>query len=252
MTSKARIGTSGFGIGRAKYVQQFSCVEVQHTFYQPPKIPTLERWRADAPPDFEFVLKAWQLITHDAKSPTYRRLKKRLSEVEKQVAGYFRPTPIVKEAWDLTLACAVALKARMVLFQCPASFKQTKENISNMEQFFGTLNGLKQRQKTRPQLDFSWEPRGDWDPKVVKGLCDDLNLWHAVDPFVSKSITPAKLYFRLHGRNGWRYEYEEGELQELAAMLPASVTKRTTPYVFFNNVRMTQDALRFQTITRET
>jgi len=278
MTSKVRIGTSGFGIGRAKYVQQFSCVEVQHTFYQPPKISTLERWRADAPPDFEFVLKAWQLITHDAKSPTYRRLKKKLSEPEKQEAGYFRPTSIVKEAWEVTLACSRALQARTILFQCPASFKQTKENISNLEQFFGNINrggsgpspqggrGFDRRANDE-QLNFAWEPRGDWDGKVVKRICDDLNLWHTVDPFTSKSVTPDKLYFRLHGRNGWRYEYEEDELRELALMLPKlessaqvptrlaknmNVSSSQTPYVFFNNVRMTQDALRFQTITRET
>src|SRR5688572_10814388 len=116
MTSKVRVGTSGFGVARAKYFHLFSCVEVQHTFYEPPKLATLERWREEAPPDFEFVLKAWQLITHDCKSPTYRRLKKQLSELEKQEAGYFRSTAIVKEAWDVTLACAKALKARTILF----------------------------------------------------------------------------------------------------------------------------------------
>lgn len=243
--NKARIGTSGFGIAQVNYVQLFSCVEVQHTFYQPPKISTLERWRENAPPGFEFVLKAWQLITHDAKSPTYRRLRKKLSAVEKQEAGYFRSTSIVKEAWEVTLACAEALKARTILFQCPGSFKQTKENISNLEAFFGTLN----RQKNQNErLKFCWEPRGDWDRKVVKRICDDLNLWHAVDPFTAKSVTPDRRYYRLHGRNGWRYEYEEGELRELAAMLPKRVSKTKTPYVFFNNARMTQDALRFQSI----
>ena len=164
MKNKARIGTSGFGIARSKYVQLFSCVEVQHTFYQPPKIATLERWREDAPPDFEFVLKAWQLITHDAKSPTYRRLKRKLSEFEKQGAGYFRSTGIVKEAWEVTRACARALAARTILFQCPASFKQTKENISNLEKFFGNIN----RENSGEQFSFCWEPRGDWEPGVSR------------------------------------------------------------------------------------
>jgi uncharacterized protein YecE (DUF72 family) len=86
MKNKVRLGTSGFGIAQGKYSELFSCVEVQHTFYQPPKLSTLKRWRAAAPHDFEFVLKAWQLITHDAKSPTYRRLKRKLSEREQQEA----------------------------------------------------------------------------------------------------------------------------------------------------------------------
>jgi uncharacterized protein YecE (DUF72 family) len=261
---KPRIGTSGFGIGRAKYVQLFSCVEVQHTFYQPPTIATLERWREAAPADFEFVLKAWQLITHDAKSPTYRRLKKKLSEVEKQEAGYFRPTAVVEEAWEVTLACADALKARAILFQCPASFKQTGENIANLKEFFSSIK-RKDTDQHRDDggimndggLNLCWEPRGNWDPKVVKSLCDELNVWHVVDPFVNESVTRDRLYYRLHGKSGWRYEYEDAELRELAEMLANSLTKKrntrssNAAYIFFNNVRMIQDATRFQAILEE-
>jgi len=277
---KIKVGTSGFGIAQPKYVQNFSCVEVQHTFYQPPKLSTLERWRAAAPPEFEFVLKAWQLITHNAKSPTYRRLKRTLTDAEKQEAGYFRPTGIVKEAWATTLACARALNARTILFQCPASFKPTKENISNLKKFFASidrnaapilseppglaggsasLTAIARRRASgttkgppanaggsdKDQLNFAWEPRGDWDSKVVKRLCKDLDLWHAVDPFVGSSVTPERLYFRLHGRNGWRYEYEDGELRELASLI---TPKTRRAYVFFNNARMTQDGLRFKEI----
>ena len=255
-----KVGTSGFGIARSKYTGVFECVEVQHTFYQPPRISTLERWREEAPPDFEFVIKAWQLITHDAKSPTYRRLKKELSEGEREEAGYFRATPIVMEAWEVTLACALALRARTILFQCPASFKQTKENISNLRKFFKTVARSSKRTADAHPLNFAWEPRGDWDSKVVKAICDELGLWHAVDPFVAATVTPDKLYFRLHGRGGWRYEYDDEEMRELAAKIPAR--KSDAPvlpesaedqpsYVFFNNVRMTQDALRFREILAE-
>ena len=241
-----RIGTSGFGIAKPEYFRTFPCVEIQHTFYQPPRISTLERWRADAPANFEFVLKAWQLITHDSKSPTYRRLKKELSEQEKQEAGYFRNSAIVQEAWEVTLGAARALHAKTILFQCPASFKQTKENIANLEEFFGNLN----RENHDGGLKFGWEPRGDWDPEVVRRICEGLGLSHVVDPFVEKSVTPARGYFRLHGRGGWRYEYDESELRELACMLAPRPAGSETPYVFFNNARMTQDALKFQAIAR--
>ena len=120
--SVAKVGTCGFGMAQPEYAHAFSCVEIQHTFYQPPQIKTLERWRNNMPADFEFVIKAWQLITHDAKSPTFRRLKRLLSDDEKQEAGYFRATPIVQEAWETTLASARVLRARTILFQCPASF----------------------------------------------------------------------------------------------------------------------------------
>ena len=193
MKTRAAIGTSGFGIARAKYVRTFSCVEVQHTFYQPPKISTLERWREEAPPDFEFVLKAWQLITHDAKSPTYRRLKRQLSDREKREAGYSDPQPIVKEAWEATLACANALRARTILFQCPASFKQTVENIENLEAFFGNLN----REKSRSQFNFCWEPRGDWDPKVVKKLMPRSELVACCRSFPGSQRHSAQLLFQV-------------------------------------------------------
>jgi hypothetical protein len=35
--------------------------------------------------------------------PTYKRLKKNLTETEREEAGYFKPSAIVKEAWATTL-----------------------------------------------------------------------------------------------------------------------------------------------------
>ena len=234
-----KIGTCGFRTTKPEYAALFSCVEIQQTFYQPPQIKTLEKWRAAMPDEFEFVLKAWQIITHEAKSPTYKRLKRKLSDAEKMETGYFKPSAIVKEALDVTLACAGALKAKTILFQCPASFKPTKENIENLNNFF---SGIK-----RGKLNFAWEPRGAWSDKTVKEICARHNLWHAVDPFKTKTVTPEHCYYRLHGLSGWQYKYEEGELEELVSLLP----KRKNSYVFFNNIEMTADALRFRKIVSE-
>lgn len=234
MNSNIKIGTCGFSGSRADYAQHFSCVEVQQTFYQPPLLATLERWRQQVPDHFEFTLKAWQLITHQAKSPTYKRLKINLSEQEKAEAGFFRPTSIVDQAWQLTLACARALKASTILFQCPASFTQTPEHIRYLVDFFTRIE--------RADLTLCWEPRGDWDRQVIKELCQELALWHVVDPFAATTLTPGQCYFRLHGRQGWRYQYEQQELTELAELLPTD----TPCYVFFNNVHMREDALLFK------
>ena len=46
-------------------------------------------------------------------------------------------------------------------------------------------------------------------------MCAELDLWHAVDPFAERTATPRRCYFRLHGRKGWRYSYEDAELEEL-------------------------------------
>ena len=103
-----KTGTCGFRGNKREYSELLSAVEIQHTFYQPPQIKTLERWRAELPGDFEFTVKAWQIITHEAKSPTYRRLKRKLTEQEMEDAGSFKPSTIVREAWEVTLACARA------------------------------------------------------------------------------------------------------------------------------------------------
>jgi uncharacterized protein YecE (DUF72 family) len=233
---RVRVGCCGFRSSRESYYAVLDSVEVQHTFYQPPLVPTLRRWREEAPAGFEFTLKAWQLVTHQASSPTYRRLRRTLTEEEKGGAGSFRPSEVVEGAWQLTRACAEALGARAVLFQCPASFKPARENVENMRRFF--------RGAERGRLTFAWEPRGGWPRELIEELCEELGLWHAVDPFSERTVTQGKCYFRLHGRRGWRYKYEDGELEELSSMLP----RRAASYVFFNNVEMLDDARRFREI----
>jgi uncharacterized protein YecE (DUF72 family) len=236
---RVRVGCCGFRSSREAYYGLLDSVEVQHTFYQPPQVSTLRRWREEAPADFEFALKAWQVVTHLSSSPTYRRVKRPLTEEQREGAGFFRPTEAVRNAWEVTRECALALKARAVLFQCPASFKPTAENVENLRRFFGEVE--------RGRLVFAWEPRGGWPRELVKELCQELKLWHAVDPFSERTVTPGKCYFRLHGRKGWRYKYEDGELEELGSMLP----KRAASYVFFNNVEMRDDARRFRLIVEE-
>lgn len=236
MNERVKIGTCGFRANKTEYAELLAAVEVQQTFYQPPQIKTLEKWRTEVPERFEFTLKAWQLVTHEAKSPTYRRLKKALTDTERAEAGFFKPTAIVREGWETTLACARALAARTVLFQCPASFRQTTVNIKNLERFFETI--------ARGELNLVWEPRGDWNPKTVKAICERLDLWHAVDPFAAPTATPEKCYYRLHGRTGFRYRYEPDELAELTELLPAE----NDCYVFFNNRWMLEDALVFREI----
>lgn len=239
MKSKIKIGTSGFRTNKTQYAEILSTVEIQQTFYQPLQIKTLEKWRAEVPANFKFAVKAWQLITHEPKSPTYKRLKKQLSEIEKAEAGSFKPTGIVREAWEMTLACAKALQAKTILFQCPASFKPYADNIENLRRFFSNIK--------RGKLNFAWEPRGElWSEKIVREICEEHDLWHVVDPFERATVTPEKCYYRLHGRGGWRYKYEDDELEELAAMMP----KNKTAYVFFNNIYMTEDASKFKEIIK--
>ena len=75
------------------YVREYRLVEIQQTFYEPPREATMRRWRAQARSDFEFTIKAWQLVTHDASSPTYRRLGTPLADADRGDVGSFRSSP---------------------------------------------------------------------------------------------------------------------------------------------------------------
>src|SRR4051812_47148466 len=103
-----RVGLCGAS-NLPSYAESFRVLEVQQTFYSPPRDETLLRWRASVPADFEFVVKAWQLVTHEARSPTYRRLRVPLADDERPLAGSFRDTPVVERGWRTTLHCAELL-----------------------------------------------------------------------------------------------------------------------------------------------
>src|SRR5688500_17744034 len=68
---RVKVGLCGFTIAIADYPRSFPVVEVQQTFYQPSADAVLRRWRDSVPEGFEFTIKAWQLVTHAANSPTY-------------------------------------------------------------------------------------------------------------------------------------------------------------------------------------
>lgn len=228
-----KIGCCGFPVKRREYAAQFPVVEIQQTFYQPPRVDTARRWRAEVPPPFEFTLKAWQLITHEASSPTYRRLKTVLRPEERRQTGFFQTTPIVRRAWEATREIALALEAQVILFQCPARFGPTPENIDRMRRFFGDLD--------REPFTLAWEHRGLWPRPVVAELCRELDLIPAGDPFVTLPFPGPLAYFRLHGIGGYRYKYTDADLETLKTFLAGY----QEAYVLFNNMSMADDARRF-------
>jgi uncharacterized protein YecE (DUF72 family) len=211
---------------------------VQQTFYEPPRDATLVRWRRAAPLRFEFTLKAWQLVTHEASSPTYRRLRRPLSAAERAQAGSFRLTPVVLGAWARTLECARLLRATAILLQCPRSFRPTDENVARLRAFASTVE--------RPEgVRLLWEPRGEWPGALVRSLCDELDLVHVVDPFVAETQTPQRVYLRLHGVTGARHVYSDEELLRLRSMVPEGA-RREPSYVLFNNIPRVGDVRRFR------
>lgn len=235
---RVHVGLCGFTINAADYFATYDCLEVQQTFYEPPSKLTMNRWRDQASDEFIFTIKAWQIITHRSTSTTYRRLK---TEVDRTECGAFQVNGTVMKAWKVTRDCARLLRARAILFQCPASFKPTDENIGNMRRFFGEIERMK-------GVDYLWEPRGAWPDEVLADVCRELDLVHTVDPFLRDTVTPELTYWRLHGIGSAYRAYNDEELRALAARVPKD--NRET-YVMFNNIPRPGDSKRFMAFAQE-
>ncbi len=221
-------------MARAKYFEAFNIVELQKTFYQPPKTSTAIKWKEESPEGFEYALKAWQLITHEPKSPTYRRLRIKIAGSKEKNYGSFKLTAEVLWAWEKTKEIADILNAGIILFQCPASFEPTAENKRNMKKFFFSIK--------RDSIIFAWEPRGRWSDKEIDTICRDLDLVHTVDPFISNPLYGIIRYYRMHGIGGYRYRYTKEDLNKLSELHE----KKADAYFLFNNVYMYNDALEFK------
>lgn len=248
MVYQVKIGCCGFPVSKSKYFETFKVVELQQTFYQPPDNTLLKKWRRESPSDFEYTLKAWQLITHEPRSPTYRKLKIKIPPSKEKNYGFFKSTDEVLSAWERMREIADLLNAKVIVFQCPSSFRPTTENKRNLEKFFTSIE--------RKKFIFAWEPRGDWSKKDIKAICREMDLVHVVDPLCAISTHGKIHYYRLHGLGGYKYKYTKEDLARLRALIEKEFIssrshnslkiKGIDSYFMFNNIYMYADALAFK------
>jgi len=190
MSTRWNIGCAGFHMKVEEYVERFGAVEVQETFFDPPGLRALGRWRRKAPAGFSFALRAWQLITHPADTPGYRLVRRPLPPQEAGGYGFFRPGEPVLRAWEAVREAAEALQARAIVFRTPASFTPTRENLRNMDRFFSCLD-------RRGGWHLVWDPEGVWNEREVAARCADLGLVPAQDPLLSAIEPGPAFYFRM-------------------------------------------------------
>jgi len=123
---KVHVGTSGYNYPEWKgtfypdklpaakmlayYVERFSTVEINATFYRMPNAKTVAGWATTAPGGFTYVLKAPQRITHFA----------RLRNVDEPLR-YFCDT-----------ARGLGDKLGPLLFQLPPNFKKASERLGEL------------------------------------------------------------------------------------------------------------------------
>ena len=97
------------------YAGRLPAVEINNTFYRMPKPALLAAWAEQVPPEFRFVLKASQRITH----------RKRLKEAADEVAYFFQTASTLGDRLGPTL------------FQLPPNLKK---DLPRLEAFLGVLH----------------------------------------------------------------------------------------------------------------
>lgn len=249
-----KVGTCGYGWYRPPdnwkekyesklqaYSDAFEVGEINRTFYKLPMVKTTERWRREAFDDFEFVIKAWQALTHSTSSPTWRGKRDKLTEKQEKNFGMLKPNEEVVDAWNQTRARAEALEATVCVLQTPGSFGCTEKNERNMRELLSNID--------RGDLELAWEPRGDWkeNSDKVKEVCDDLELIHVVDLMRRDPVSEHPIaYVRLHGLNpreyDYDYDYSHEELEKLAGKLKDLAGSHDAVYCMFNNYEMYDNA----------
>jgi len=239
-----KVGTCGFPISRKKYFSEFKVIELNNTFYNIPDEGWLKKIRKEAPRDFEFTFKAFQGITHDTNSPTWKKSKIDYRELKGKV-GYLRPTREVFEFWNKMMEIARILESKIIVIQLPNSFKDDEENLRNAYEFFSSIG--------KERIKIAIELRG-WDKKNIEKLCKEFNLIEIVDLIVDRPIFYSEIgYYRLHGKyEGKRiiygYKYSDEDLGVLIKKLLE--IKNMESYVMFNNSYMYEDSKRFLEILK--
>ncbi|MFQ6076544.1 MAG: DUF72 domain-containing protein [Candidatus Bathyarchaeia archaeon] len=225
-----RVGCCGFPVSRERYRRVFDLVEINATFYRYPRDSLLEKWRKEAPENFEFTVKAHQDISHKHRMETS--------------AGCLNA---FKRMVDI---CHV-LGARILLIQTPASFKPTSENLERLEEFFCTID--------RGGLTVVWESRGrDWENPSVRvelaKVLSEADVSHVTDPLrVMPAHTGGIAYFRLHGLGArmYYYQYNRNEMESLVERIRPLENSGKEVYVLFNNLSMWEDGRRLIKYLRE-
>ena len=225
MTKKInwRIGCSGFHYKEWKdvfypallaqkhwfghYTKHFNTLELNTTFYQFPKLASLQKWYTSSPDDFTFSLKVPRLITH----------YKKLNGTEELLTDFYN---VVQEG--------LGNKLGVVLFQMPPQFQYSEERlqllISSVNK--NCTNAVEFRHS-------SW-----WQQKVYDELgknniifCGSSHPKLADDLIINTSTC----YYRFHGVPVlFKSAYDNDFLKEKAEAIKKNKAV-STAYLYFNN-----------------
>ncbi len=210
-----------------QYVQHFTAVELNFTFYSMPGTRTFESLLARSPEGFEFWVKVNKAITHE----------RELAQADAFLAA--------------TAPLTAARKLAGLILQFPQSFHRTVENrkflAEALEKFTGPPLAVEFR-------DRSWEHASTYEGLRSRGVAlvvpdapPIAGLFHP-PPMATAPIA----YLRLHSRNAanwykgeadrYDYDYSDRELREIADNWAPVEAQASRVYTMFNNCHRGQAA----------
>jgi uncharacterized protein YecE (DUF72 family) len=231
-----KIGCADFPIPPSKYFKEWRLVEIQQTLSRFPGEGTVQRWLAEAPAGFEFVVVASPLITTEPGSPNlkYQELPRARGA---GAFGGFRLNDVTRGALSRTHDLAADLKAQLVLFQTPPEFNSSRAHLEQMRKFFDAVD--------RGEFTYVWEPLGNWAPKTVLKISESLDLIPCINPLEFEPLPEGlTAYFHLNGPAGFRSRYEQESLEELVGICSGY----DEVYCVFTNIDMHNDTMRLRRI----
>jgi uncharacterized protein YecE (DUF72 family) len=190
------------------YVQKFTTVEINATFYRFFNDQTYHNWRDRAPRHFKYVLKTPRLISH----------RKHLKDATDQIKAFWRSANLLKNKLGLIL---LQLAPDM-----PYDLSRLKQALLTFE-----VPG-------KVAVEFRHKK---WFTKETRDLLEEVGaIFCTADSPKTKLmdwVTSEGAYIRLHGRKRWySYDYSRQELAEIAELANRIAGRGAKKvYIFFNN-----------------
>ncbi|WP_125666669.1 DUF72 domain-containing protein [Paenibacillus baekrokdamisoli] len=227
----------------AAYSRWFNSVEVDSTFYAVQSPELMKRGADDTPPEFRFVVKAYQGMTGYSRGggSSY----KPFASEEAMYAAFHESLAPLREAGKLAA----------VLFQYPPWFDCSRPYVDQIRKAKRLMGDVPVALEFRHQswfepdmrertLDFT--RREGW----MHTVCDEPQAGEGSVPIVEAATDEKVTIVRLHGRNkegwvstgqpNWReirylYRYNKDELEEWVERLRRLDELSQTVYILFNN-----------------
>lgn len=240
------------------YAQHFEMVEVNSTFYSVPDARMVERWCANTPHEFTFDVKLHQLFSfHSTPAKLLPPDLQRTAETDAKAR--VQATPDLQEALLKIFLRSMSILQRekklgVLLLQLSPAFSPRKHNLTELDPLLNALTdypvAVEFRNRNwavghelRSTIDFLRKHRAIF-VNVDAPASDHFTI---MPPDLNEITNPAHAYLRLHGRDAkayltgktvatrFHYDYNAGEIEEVAERSRKLAQKAGDLHVVFNN-----------------